>query len=257
MAAPLPPPKIAPMIAPPTAEPPMRAAERWPTPRPRGKIASVWIGTDAAIGEHQRVEADAEAGALAELAAGLDDGDLTLCARPRRDDDGAVHPHVAGDVSLDALFDPRGLGRNRVIELQPNHRVRRQDQFLDARRGRRRRLGGRHTIIDASWLAACLDRGDVVVRWSTTAGLALSSRVATAGGACCGAERVSGRVTAGLQSAAAGCGAGLATGTGAEPRFGAVAVGVTAGDAGGAEGRSTGAWRSRSWAPRGPSPRFH
>src|SRR5262249_49527444 len=92
------------------------------------------------IGEHERVEADAEARAILELAAGFDQRHVAARAGARGDRNLTVDAQVARAARLDAILDTRGVAGDRLFEAQTDHRIRRDQQLLEARLRRRGRL---------------------------------------------------------------------------------------------------------------------
>src|SRR5262249_33598289 len=73
-----------------------------------------------AVAEHDRVEADAEARLLLELAAALDLRHRADDARAGRHRHAVPNLHVARDVRVDAILDPRRFARDAVVGLQAN-----------------------------------------------------------------------------------------------------------------------------------------
>src|SRR6185503_9485004 len=68
------------------------------------------------IGEHERMEPDAEARAILELAAALDNGDRPERAGAGRNGDFVADAHVADDPRFDAIFKVGAIARDRAVE---------------------------------------------------------------------------------------------------------------------------------------------
>ncbi len=106
----------------------------------------------ASVGEHQRVEAHAEARTFLDLSAFLHQRDRTRHTRSSRNRQAPVGVDVARHPSLDAILDARTLAGNRRFDFEPDHGRRGNRDLFDLRhcwrfdarlRIRRRRNGGR------------------------------------------------------------------------------------------------------------------
>ena len=79
------------------------------------------------------METDAEACAIADLAAALHDDDRPEYAAASGNRHASAGTHVAHDACLDAVFDARPLTAQRRLGLQANHRVGCNGEFLERR----------------------------------------------------------------------------------------------------------------------------
>ena len=124
IAAPLPPPRIAPRIAPPTAAPPIFLALSPAGDSPFAIDRSVLQRDLAAVGEDERVEADAEPRRSFTLPPRSTERDRSEHARAGGNRDAAAGQDVARDARFDAILDVRALRRQRRFHLQADHRAR-------------------------------------------------------------------------------------------------------------------------------------
>jgi len=95
-----------------------------------------------AVGQRERVEADAEPRAFAQLAAALDHDDRPQCVRARGNHHAAAHADVANHPGVHAVFHARALAAEGGFRLQSNHRIGRDDEFVERRWRRLGRLDG-------------------------------------------------------------------------------------------------------------------
>ena len=92
-------------MAPPTAAPPIFAALSLAGDVPSRTTESVRMLEPRAVGQHDRVEADAEPGALLHLAAALDFHHRALHDRAGGNRHAIADADVARDARFDAIFD--------------------------------------------------------------------------------------------------------------------------------------------------------